>query len=130
HDELVDAPFGAVAEGVRVDRLGRVDRRVVGRLFFAAGRLQLAVEQAGGGGELPDPHQRGDQLAQRQGPRVDGVVGARVGDEAVHVEVLGDPHRAGGSDAEAAGGVGGEGGRVVGGGRLAGVLARGHRLDD
>ncbi len=104
-----------------MDRLGRVDRRVVGGLFFAPGRLQLAaLEQAGGGGELLDADQRGDQLADRQRGRVDGVVGARVGDEAVHVEVLGDPHRAGRGDAEAAGGVGGEGGGVerVGGLRV------------
>ena len=113
-----------------MDRLGRVDRRVVGRLFFAAGRFQLAVEQAAGGGELFDLDQRGDQLAQRQRGRVDRVVGARVGDEAVHVEVLGDPHRAGGGDAEAAGGVGAEGGGVVGRRRPARVLARGDRLDD
>ena len=128
HDQFVDALLRAL-EGARVDRLGRVDRRVVGRLFFAAGRGQLAVEQARGGGELLDLDQRGDQLAQRQRGRVDRVVGARVGDEAVHVEVLGDPHRAGGGDAEAAGGVGAEGGRVVGGRRLARVLARRHRFD-
>ena len=113
-----------------MDRLGRVDRRVVGRLFFAAGRFQLAVEQAGGGGELFDLDQRGDQLAQRQRGRVDRVVGARVGDEAVHVKVLGDPHRAGGGDAEAAGGVGAEGGGVVGRRRAARVLARRDRFDD
>ena len=112
-----------------MDRLRRVDRRVVGRLFFAPRRLQLAVEQAGGGGELLHPDQRGDQLAHRQRGRVDRVVGARVGDEAVHVEVLGDPHRARGGDAEAAGGVGAEGGRVVGGRRPARVLARRDRLD-
>ena len=64
----------------------------------------------------------------RQRGRVDRVVGARVGDEPVHIEVLGDPHRAGGGDAEAAGGVGAEGGGVVGRRRLAGVLTRRHRL--
>ena len=40
HDQFVDA-FLRPLEGARVDRLGRVDRRVVGRLFFAPGRLQL-----------------------------------------------------------------------------------------
>ena len=123
HDQLVDAPLRAL-EGARVDRLGRVDRRVVGGLLLAAGRGQLAVEQARGGRELRDPDQRGDQLAERQRGRVDGVVGARVGDEAVHVEVLGDPHRARRGDPEAARGVGREGGGVVGRRRLARVRLR------
>ena len=112
--------MGAV-ERVRVDGLGRVDRRVVGRLLLAAGRLQLALEQAGCGRELGDPDQRGDELAERQRRRVDRVVGPRVGDEPVHVEVLGDPHRPRRRDPEPARGVGREGGRVVGRRRLAGV---------
>ena len=97
---------------------------MVGGLLLAPGRGELAVEQRGGGGEVGDPGQRDDQLAGVQRWRVDGVVGPRVGDEAVHVEVLGDPHRRRRGDPEPARGVGGEGGRVERGRRLARVAAR------
>ncbi len=113
HHELVDPPLRAL-EGVRVDRLRGIDRRMVGGLLLAPGRGELALEQRRGGIEVRDPHQRRDELAGVQRARIHRVVRPRVGDEAVHVQVLGDLHRAGGSDAQPAGSVGGEGGRVVG----------------
>ena len=52
-----------------------------------------------------------------------------IGDEAVHVEVLRDPHRRGRRDPEPAGSVGGEGGGVERGRWLARVAARADLLD-
>ena len=128
-DEFVDAALGAL-EGVRVDGLRRVDRRVVRGLFFPAGRFQLGLlEDARGRRELLQLDQRGDQVLHRQRRRIDRVVGARIGDEAVHVEVLGNPHGAGGGHAEPARGVRREGGGVVGRRRAAGVRAAVDRHD-
>jgi len=60
NDELVDTALRAL-ERARVDRLRRVDRRVVGGLLLAPGRLQGLVEQALRGLELGDRDQFGDQ---------------------------------------------------------------------
>ena len=117
-------------EAHRVDGLGRIDRRVVGRLLLAASRLERPpVEQELRGRKVVHRDQLLDQLLRVERLRVDRVVGTRVGDVAVHVEVLGDPHRTGGGDAETAGRVGGEGGGVEWSRRLSGVLPGRDLLD-
>ena len=113
-----------------MEGLGRIDRGVVGGLLLAPRRRQLALQERGGGRERRDPNQRCDQLAGVQGTGIDGVVGARIGDEPVHVEVLRDPHRGRRSDPEPARGVGRVRGRVVGRGGLSRVPLRAHLLDD
>ncbi len=81
--------------GIR--RTGRMDRRMVGRLLLASGRRELPLaEQA-----LHVLVVRGDAVERLedardvQALRVHRVVDSRVRDQAVHVQRLGDAHRAG-----------------------------------
>ena len=127
-DQLVDPRLRAF-QGARVERVGRVDRRVGGVELLALGRMERLLEDRRRGGEVLDLDQRADRLLQRQRVRVDRVVGSRVGDETVVVQVLGQVHRALRRDPESARGVDLEGVRVVRGRRLARGLAAGHRLD-
>ena len=100
HHQLVDLAVAVVGQHARVERLRRVDRRVVGGLLLAARRLEgLARSERRRLLERGHLRDRLQQLAHRERLRVDGVVGARIGDEPVHVEVLRDAHRARRGDA-------------------------------
>ena len=104
HDQLVDLLVLRVGQDRWVKGLRRVDRRVVGRLLLAARRLELVpARDRRGLLERGNAADRLQQLAHRKRVGIDGVVGARIGDEPVHVEVLRDPHRARGRDADARG---------------------------
>ena len=88
--QLVDLAVAVVGQDLRVERLGRVDRRVVGGLLLAPRRRELRARgDRLGLGERVDARDRLEQLAHGQRARIDRVVGAWVGDEAVHVEVFG-----------------------------------------
>ena len=126
-DQLVDPRLGTV-QGTRVKGVGRVYRRMGGVKFLALGWLQRRIEQRRSGSEILDLDQRGDRFFQRQRVGVDRVVGPRVRDEAVVVEVLGVVHGLLRRDPEAARSVDLKGVRVVRSRRLARVLATGNRL--
>src|ERR687894_271505 len=101
-DELVDLPL-VVPEVPLRGVARRVDRGVVRRLLLAPRRLELVpLEQLLGVGASPlDASQVPEHLAQVERFRVDGVIGPRVGDVAVRVEVFGEPGRPRGAVAEA-----------------------------
>ena len=99
-DEVVELP-GRRLELLGVGRARGVDGRVVGGLLLATGcgELGLGEERLAGGRVLRDLGDGAHAVLEVQRAGVDGVVHARVGDEAVHVEALGQAHGAGRRDA-------------------------------
>ena len=125
--EVVELPLGRLELG-RVAHAGGVDGRVVGVELLAArgvdlGRLEQLIHV---GRILRHAGEHLGRGAKVERGRVDGVVHARVRDEAVHVEALGQTHGARGREA-----LGGRSGLQARGverrGRALGALLLGDR---
>jgi|GEM_PF-5460311 hypothetical protein len=130
NDEFVDLPLVVGEVGPTREFAGRMDRRVVGRLLVALGRLDLLGRQQGFG-VVAEGAVAGERFEEVSGVEIlgiDRVVGSGIREIAGGVQLLGDAHRLLGRVVQRAGGAD-ELRRIERRGRAVGARSPVHGVD-